>query len=340
MKLKPAVLDIIARISSRIYLGDELCRNEDWLKITKTYTTTFYTASTRLRMIPTPFRRLAHWFMPECKRLREQMERSRQIIQPLVERRRALKIQRERSGEPVPRFNDALGWAEDQARDSNTEFDPVIAQLTLSLLAIHTTYDLLQQCVLDLAQNPHYTEPLRQEVIKSVRQYGWTKQGLYQMQLLDSAIKESQRLKPGSLVTMRRYVTEDIVLSNGLVLKKGTRINVDTSRMRDPSLHESPDTYDAFRFYRMRMRAGGEHIAQLSSTSSDHLGFGHGEHSCPGRFFAANEIKVALAQMLMKYEWKLSGGTTTAPDVKGMLAKSSSVSSILIRKRNSTGDLH
>ena len=83
----------------------------------------------------------------------------------------------------------------------------------------------------------------------------------------------------------------------------------------------------------MRQEPGKENLSQLVSTSPDHLGFGHGQHSCPGRFFAANEIKVALCHILVKYEWKLDPETDISPNMKGMLAKASSLASILIRKR-------
>ncbi|KAF4546943.1 Cytochrome P450-like protein 88 [Elsinoe fawcettii] len=331
--LKPAILDIIARISSRIYLGDELCRNTEWLAVTKVYTSAFFAAPVKLALFPAPLRRLAHWFIPECKILREQVQEARRIIGPIVHRRQALQAKALSEGCPAPQFHDALGWAAEESAKNGMDYDPAVTQLALSMLAIHTTYDLFQQCILDLAQNPHFIEPLRQEALEVVRQHGWTKQGLYHMKLLDSALKETQRLKPGSMVTMRRYVLEDLQLSNGLLLKKGTRINIDTQRMRDPDLHEDPRTYDAFRFHKMRQQPGGEHTAQLVSTSQDHLGFGHGEHSCPGRFFAANEIKVAMAHMLINYEWKPAENSLAGPDVKGLLMKSGAGAQIDIRRR-------
>lgn len=132
---------------------------------------------------------------------------------------------------------------------------------------------------------------------------------------------------------MRRYVRDDLQLSNGLVLKKGTRLNVDNQRLIDPEFYDQPEVYNPFRFYNMRSQPGKDHVAQLVSTSSNHLGFGHGEHSCPGRFFAANEIKVALCHILIKYDWKLAPLTETTPDTKGMVSKSSPVTEILIRRR-------
>jgi cytochrome P450 len=34
------------------------------------------------------------------------------------------------------------------------------------------------------------------------------------------------------------------------------------------------------------------------------MGFGLGDHACPGRFFVANEMKIALAVLLLRYDWK------------------------------------
>jgi cytochrome P450 len=41
------------------------------------------------------------------------------------------------------------------------------------------------------------------------------------------------------------------------------------------------------------------------TTSPYHIGFGHGVHVCPGRFFAAYEIKIALTFMLSRYDWRI-----------------------------------
>lgn len=41
------------------------------------------------------------------------------------------------------------------------------------------------------------------------------------------------------------------------------------------------------------------------ATSPDHLGFAHGKHACPGRLFAANEVKIAMVHLICKYDSKL-----------------------------------
>jgi len=53
---------------------------------------------------------------------------------------------------------------------------------------------------------------------------------------------------------------------------------------------------------------GKENRHQFVTTSVDSLVFGHGAHACPGRFFASNEIKVILIELLRNWEFRLKGG--------------------------------
>lgn len=70
------------------------------------------------------------------------------------------------------------------------------------------------------------------------------------------------------------------------------------------------------------------------STSSKHLGFGHGNHACPGRFFAANEIKVILAHMLLKYDWELAPGSKDPqPSFHGFLIIGDQSTKFLLKRR-------
>ena len=40
------------------------------------------------------------------------------------------------------------------------------------------------------------------------------------------------------------------------------------------------------------------------------MSFGFGRHACPGRFFAANEIKLILARLLLDYDIRMPPGVT------------------------------
>jgi hypothetical protein len=55
---------------------------------------------------------------------------------------------------------------------------------------------LATQVIYDLAQNPDIIGPLRKEIIEVLTEGGWKKSSLYNLKLMDSVIKETQRLKP------------------------------------------------------------------------------------------------------------------------------------------------
>lgn len=99
-----------------------------------------------------------------------------------------------------------------------------------------------------------------------------------------------------------------MTLSDGTVIPKNATLMATTERQMDPELFADPESFDGRRFLDLRGRPGEENKWQLTTTSGNLLGFGHGTQACPGRFFAANEIKVLLVFMLMKYEWKFPEG--------------------------------
>jgi cytochrome P450 len=69
-----------------------------------------------------------------------------------------------------------------------------------------------------------------------------------------------------------------------------------------------PSQFDGLRFYKLRKIPGNENKHQFVTTSPESLNFGHGNHACPGRFFASNEIKVVLIELLRGWEWRFREG--------------------------------
>lgn len=135
---------------------------------------------------------------------------------------------------------------------------------------------------------------------------------------------------------MHRYVTKPVTLSNGtskiphsqpdvpdskltrilLALPTGTCILVLDNGTQNPAYYTSPEKFDAWRYLKMRQRPGEENQHQLVTTGTDNLGFGHGQHACPGRFFASNEIKIVLCYLLIQYDWRLEPGKSALPDLE------------------------
>ena len=137
----------------------------------------------------------------------------------------------------------------------------------------------------------------------------------------------------------RRIALRDIELSNGYTVRKGTRVLVSSVHMQDSQYYENADQFDSHRFLRMRDSPETAKQAHLVSTSEQHLGFGHGQHACPGRFFAANEIKIALCHLLLKYDWKLPEGHDPRNKAIGMTLVLDPHGKLLIRRRKEEIDI-
>lgn len=101
---------------------------------------------------------------------------------------------------------------------------------------------------------------------------------------------------------MKRIATETITLANDTILKKGGYYIVNGTSLTNPEIWPEPEKFDIYRFYRLRQDPATASKAHLVSTSPEHLGFRHGDQACPGRFFAANEVKIALCHLLLKYD--------------------------------------
>lgn len=120
---------------------------------------------------------------------------------------------------------------------------------------------------------------------------------------------------------MNRIAIDDYTFADGSFVPKGTNIVLaaDHAHM-NPDTYPDPEKFDPFRFIKMKLdNANGSSPASetplsalssvkkfdMVSTSSDSLGFGHGRHACPGRYFATSELKLMLAHVVMRYDVKL-----------------------------------
>ncbi|OJD16455.1 hypothetical protein ACJ73_08884 [Blastomyces percursus] len=329
--LKQNVLKLVAQMSSRVFLGKRICRNPDWIRITIAYTIDSYIAALALRLWPTIIRPLVANFIPSCRKLRQEIEEARAIIQPVLDERRMAKEAAIRAGKTPEHYVDAMEWLEESAK--GRYYDPVIAQLSFSHASIHTTSDLITQTLLDLCGRDELIQELRDEIVTVMWTEGWKKSTLFKLKLMDSVLKETQRLKPVAVATMRRIAEEDTVLSDKTFLPKGELIVVACDKMWDPNIYPNPTTYDPYRFLKLRETPGHETSAQLVSPSPEHLGFGFGKHACPGRFFAANEVKIALCHILLKYDIKLAEGYEPRILPNGLSLSSDHMARISIRRR-------
>ncbi|RYP78150.1 hypothetical protein DL769_003231 [Monosporascus sp. CRB-8-3] len=104
------------------------------------------------------------------------------------------------------------------------------------------------------------------------------------------------------LFTLQHHPEKLVTLSVGPTLPAGVIIAVNGQAInRSPDLWPNPDSFNMDRFYRLRQKLGNENRFHFLTTGSDSPGWGDGTHACPGRFFATNTLKIALARFLKKY---------------------------------------
>ena len=192
--LRPTALDIVSRLSTRLFSGPELCHDRIWRKIIVDYAIKTFNSAKNLRCYPVVAARVVQWFLKDCRVLREQVVTARSLLGPFIEDRlKTVELAKQGLAE-MP--NDAIVWLHEVA--NGQPYDPITIQLGVSVTAIHTITDLLTQTLVDIVANTEIVGPLRKEIEGVVAEYGWGKTTLQKMMLLDSVVKETQRLKPAS----------------------------------------------------------------------------------------------------------------------------------------------
>ncbi|KFA45462.1 hypothetical protein S40293_10179 [Stachybotrys chartarum IBT 40293] len=330
LSLPETALDIIARASSLILLGPELCDNKDWIPSVLSYIGNTHKAADDLRQWPRLLRPLVHRFLPSCQVLRADLAKCAGIVTPVLEQRRRDKQARISQGLKPDVYNDAMEWLEEM--NDGRPYDAVAAHLTFAIAGVFSSTDTLTQIIYDLCDQPQLVEDLRKEIVSVVSENCWDKKTLYQLKLMDSVMKETQRLKPIGMVSMHRLAIGDIVLPDGTKIPKGTRLAVSANHSWDDSIYPEADKFDGYRF--LRLREDGSKTAQFATTTSSTIGFGHGNWACPARVFASDEIKIALSHILLKYDFKLAPETKLKPKVYGFVTQADTTGRVMVRRRH------
>lgn len=133
-------------------------------------------------------------------------------------------------------------------------------------------------------------------------------------------------------VTMKRYAEQSLTLSDGIVIPKGVQIVVHSQNMWDEEHYPDPLEFQSHRFLERRKMPGQETSSQLSTTTTNHMGFGFGRHGCPGRSYAAAMMKIMLCHILLKYDLTLKG---EKPDIMrvGVLLMANHGAKVEVRRR-------
>ncbi|KAJ7455001.1 cytochrome P450 [Mycena galericulata] len=334
----PSIMQIVARTSNRLFVGLPLCRNMEFLGLNIKNTIEVVQRGQRVALFPEflkPF--VAPLIVTRNKRLRQMLK----FVGPVIEER--LVKEAELGPDWPEKPNDVISWLLELAKgDERTPSGIAARILSINMAAIHTSTMALTHVLFDLTTHPEYFQPMREEAERVIKEEGWTKAALNNMHKIDSFVRESQRLNGNGPVTMMRKVVhpDGFKFSDGVLIPYGSFLTVSARPVHyDPAVYENADVFDGFRFSKLReemVLETEERVfnRQVVSTGIDHLVFGHGKHACPGRFFAATELKAMLAHVLINYDVKAETEGVRPPDYNsGMVSMPNPQAGIWIRKR-------
>ncbi|KAG9258398.1 cytochrome P450 [Emericellopsis atlantica] len=327
------VLRIVALLSGRVFVGRPLSREEEWMQSTINYTIDCVKARNAVRDYPQWKRPWVTSSLPEIKKLTHHRTRGGEMLAPIMQAQLAKesvkeKLRNEETGDEEGNFIEwLLKYTPEHLR--NDPENLALNQMVLSFAAVHTSSMATTHAILDLVTKPEYFKPLRAEIEEIRKTDGeiideegyirLKKDSINKLRKLDSFMKESQRFNPPIYTSGTRICTADLQLSTGHKLPKGTRIcfpsyDVHTnpktttySPEYNPPDYVDPEKFDGMRFYKLRNMPGKEARHQFATAGPESLVFGYGNHTCPGRFFAANEIKIILIELLMNWDIRLKG---------------------------------
>ncbi|KAI0292784.1 cytochrome P450 [Russula brevipes] len=316
--VKVPILETIQRVicctTNRVFVGVPLCRNRDYQTLNLTFAINVIKYGTIISMFPKPFKHIVSRMLSS---LPSQIRQEIEFIRPMVEERFAKMEEFGDDWDDKP--NDMLMWLMEEAKGVERSLEGLARRLlVVNFAAVHTTSLTFTQTLYRLLGNPQYIEPLRQEVEAVITEEGWTKAGMDKMHKIDSFLRETQRLDGLAFLTMNRLVLRPFTFSNGMTIPAGTLVAIPASAAHtDERTFPNPNEFDGFRFSKL-CEGEGDTVTgryQAISTSGEQLSFGLGRHTCPGRFFAVNEVKALLAHIVVTYDFKFEEGKGVPPDL-------------------------
>lgn len=272
-----------------------------------------------MRLVPAFLQSTLVYLLPAKWRLLAGWKSFKSIIEPEIRRRRELgNLDASKSG-------DLVSWMIQDAKDP-LEKDPwVLTQLSASVAAgaTYSTANFVSQALADIVAHPDVLSAVLAEIhAKSLelkrdseRSSGdgrWSLAALNDLPKLESAMKETARLSPGTLLVYSRHVEQDFTLSNGLAMRKGQYITsaAHAHNTSNDMAFPDPKVYKGLRFYENDL--SGHRSRPFYSLDGEILTWGSGRWACPGRYVANASSKVLLIKLLDEYDWDFVGGKPPA----------------------------
>ncbi|KAL2126380.1 hypothetical protein VTI74DRAFT_1019 [Chaetomium olivicolor] len=308
----------------RILVGQSVCRNDGFRDELNRFTKAFgYNSLVVGRALPMFLRSTVGWLLSSFVLITQRRLINRWFI-PLVEER--FENLHKKSQDPDFDYSppqNLITWASEALLVTGnvercTPYDLArrlaimipAAVPAIKITTTNTIYDILSSPP-DMRVRDHLYDEITAALAEG---QGWDDQGLLsRLVLLNSAIRETMRLNPVSVVTLERKILpkDGVTLPSGQHLPRGTWLGVPVVGIHsDENIYPDAAIYQPFRFCSRSPGETSGNIAgdeKLTSTgvvnvTDTFLPFGAGKFACPGRWLAAHIVKLTTAYLLYNYE--------------------------------------
>lgn len=288
------MLDIVSRTSNRVLVGFPLCRNEDYLRCSSTFSRNVVLSASALNLLPSFLQPLfAPIIMAYDKH--QHHKTARHTIPIIRKRMETFKPGLDYRNPNYSKHNDYIQWALHDAfsHDDVEERTPEMITKRLSVLSfalIQSSVITITNALFDIACSPKSAEiqqSLREEIQRVTADNPgkeWEKGSLAKMIRLDSTFRESMRLWGFvSRGVMKKVMApEGITLPSGDFLPQGTNVGVTSYAVQhDESVYQNAFSFDPFRFSRPLEDPSAKAARPLPmvTTTDDFMAFSHGRHA-------------------------------------------------------------
>lgn len=191
-------LRIVARVGARIFIGEDLCRDEEWLQTSIDYTKDIFMTIALLRPLPGFLHPIVGRLLPSSRRLTRQLAYiNDEFLGPIIEKRQRLANE---LGSAYEKPDDFMQWMIDLAKNDREAHPHNLAQRLLgitSMAVVHTSAMTLTHALYDLLVMPEFLAPMQEEIKEVIPEWSAiTQPDLVALKKMDSFLKESQRFNP------------------------------------------------------------------------------------------------------------------------------------------------
>ncbi|XP_050439910.1 probable cytochrome P450 6a14 [Adelges cooleyi] len=179
---------------------------------------------------------------------------------------------------------------------SYKEMDIIANAFLMFVAGFETVSTTVSFCLYELALKKHIQDRVREEILtaKSNHDDELNSGFLAELPYLEMVLAETLRMYPPLTLLIRETSKSYQVPGEDLVIEKGTKIAIPAYSLHmDPMYYTDPVTFNPERFTPEE---------KAKRPSGVYMPFGEGPRLCLGKRFAEMEMKLALSEILSKYE--------------------------------------